>query len=157
MRNTVFFKKKDRLGELLVRNSKIQQDEMKSARAHMGTVPKGLGEILVSLGFVSENDLVEILVEQVALEVYDPESADEFLPIEISKLFHREHPFAILQRDKRNIMVVADPLDGDLLSAVELLFPGPFEVMISSSYCELSPLWRKADWEERTLLWLSGM
>ncbi len=128
IRNTVFFKKKELLGELLVRKGKIQQNQVERALAHMETVPQGLGEILISLGFISEDDLVETLAEQVGIEVYKPDPADEFLPIAVSRMFHREHLFAMLKRGEMYIMVVNDPLDGDVLSTAELLFPETFSV-----------------------------
>ncbi len=132
MRNTVFFKKKEKIGELMIRNGKVQQSEVDRALAHMETVPQGLGEILISLGFISEDDLVETLAEQVEIDVYEPDPLDEFLPIDISKMFHREHLFAMLQRGEKNVMVVNNPLDGDVLSTGELLFPDEFVVQIAT-------------------------
>jgi len=55
-----------------------------------------------------------------------------FLPIEISKLFHREHPFAMITRAGNMIMVVNNPLDGDVLSTAELLFLDQFEVQVAT-------------------------
>ena len=132
MLNTVFFKKKERIGELLIRKGKITKGEMERALAHMATVNQGLGEILVSLGFISELDLVETLAEQVNVEVYRPDPIDEFQPLDISKLFHRDHPFAMLKRAGKLIMVVNNPLDGDVLSTAELLFVEHFEVQVAT-------------------------
>ncbi len=132
MLNTVFFKKKEKIGELLIKKGKISKGEMERALAHMETVAQGLGEILVSLGFISELDLVETLAEQVEVEVYKADPIDEFLPLEISKLFHREHPFAMLKRGEALIMVVNNPLDGDVLSTAELLFLERFEVQVAT-------------------------
>ena len=132
MLNTVFFKKKEKIGELLIRKGKITKSEMERALAHMETADQGLGEILISLGFISELDLVETLAEQVAVEVYKPDPIDVFLPIEISKLFHREHPFAMITRAGQMIMVVNNPLDGDVLSTAELLFLDQFEVQVAT-------------------------
>lgn len=132
MRNTVFFKKKEKLGELLVRKGKIQESEMERALAHKETVPQGLGDILISLGFINEEDLAESLAEQVEVSVYVPDPADEYLPVDISRLFHREHLFAMVKRADKNIMVVSDPLDGDVLSTGELLYAGDFEVQVAT-------------------------
>ena len=131
MKNTVFFKKKEKLGEILVRKGKIKQSELDRALAHMETVPQGLGEILVSLGFISETDLLETLAEQVGVEIYQEDPVDEFLPLAISSLFHRAHPFAMVKRGERLILVVNDPLDGDVLAAAELLFPDDFEIQVA--------------------------
>ncbi len=132
MRNTVFFKKNDKIGQLLIAKGKIQESEVERALAHMETVPQGFGEILISLGFISEEDLVETLAEQVGVEVYEQDPADEFLPIDISNLFHREHRFAMLNRGERLIMVSNNPFDGDILSTAELLFVEEFEVQIAT-------------------------
>jgi general secretion pathway protein E len=132
MLNSVFFKKKEKIGELLIRKGKITKSEMERALAHMETADQGLGEILISLGFISELDLVETLAEQVAVEVYKPDPIDVFLPIEVSKLFHREHPFAMITRGSTMIMVVNNPLDGDVLSTAELLFLDQFEVQVAT-------------------------
>ncbi len=132
MQQSVFFKKKEKIGQILVRKGKIQEAEMERALLHMQQVPQGLGEILISLGFISEDDLVETLAEQMDIEVYLPNPTDEFLPITISHLFHRDHPFAMLQRDGGNILITNDPMDGDSLSTAELLFPETFEIQVAS-------------------------
>jgi len=132
MRNTVFFKKNEKIGELLVRKGKIQESEMERALAHKETVPQGLGEILISLGFISEDDLVESLAEQVGISVFSPDPADEFLPVDVSRFFHREHLFAVVRRDERMILVVNDPFDGDVLSTTELLFAEDFAVQVAT-------------------------
>ncbi|MDD5758545.1 MAG: ATPase, T2SS/T4P/T4SS family [Desulfobulbaceae bacterium] len=132
MLNTVFFKKKEKIGELLIRKGKISKGEMERALAHMETADQGLGEILISLGFISELDLVETLAEQVGVEVYKPDPIDVFVPIEVSKLFHREHPFAMITRGSTMIMLVNNPLDGDVLSTAELLFLDHFEVQVAT-------------------------
>jgi general secretion pathway protein E len=131
MLNTVFFKTKDTIGELLVRKGKITKGEMERAMAHMESVSQGLGEILISLGFISEMDLMETLAEQLGVEIYKPDPSDEFLPLEVSRPFHREHPFAVLKRGEKLIMVVNNPLDGDVLSTAELLFLERLEVQVA--------------------------
>ncbi len=132
MINSVFFKKKGRIGELLVHKGKITKGELDRALAHMETVSQGLGEILISLGFISEQDLVETLAEQVGIDIYRPDPIDEFLPIELSKIFHLEHPFAMIRRAGKLLLVANNPLDGDILSSAELLFRDDFEVQITT-------------------------
>lgn len=55
---TVFSSKKEKIGELLVRRGKLQPNQLERALTHLESVPQGLGEILVSLGFISEEDLI---------------------------------------------------------------------------------------------------
>ena len=132
MRNTVLFEKEEKLGELLIKNGKLQPGQLDRALSHLSSVPQGLGEILVSLGFVSEEDLLAALAEQLHFSIYAPDPDDEFLPLEVSQLFHREHPFALIRREDHNILVVNDPQDGDVLSAAEIMISEPFEIQLTT-------------------------
>lgn len=128
---TVFYTKKEKLGDLLVRKGKLHQNQLERALTHLESVPQGLGEILVSLGFISEDDLLAALSEQLDLPIYQPEEDDSFLSLDISKIFHREHPFALIRRGDKNILVCHDPLDGDILSTAEIALAEPFEVQVA--------------------------
>ncbi|MEA3548139.1 MAG: ATPase, T2SS/T4P/T4SS family [Thermodesulfobacteriota bacterium] len=128
---SVFFEKKEKIGELLVRQGKLQPNQLERALSHLETVPQSLGEILMSLGFISEEDLLAGLAEQFSFDIYSPESDDEFLSLDISSLFHREHHFALIRRGDKNILILNDTKDGDIFSAVEILLPEPFEVQLT--------------------------
>jgi general secretion pathway protein E len=129
--NSVVFKKKEKIGELLVRTGKLQPGQLERALTHLETVPQGLGEILISLGFISEEDLLAGLAEQLCLDVYTPQpDNDEFLTLDISPIFHREHPFALIRRNEQIILLLNNVKDGDIFSAVELLFPEPVIVQL---------------------------
>ncbi len=131
MPHSVFFTKKEMIGNLLIQKGKLQQNQLERALSHQATVPHRIGDILISLGFISEEDLLAALAEELSLTVYTPEDEDQFLPIEISQLFHREHPFALIKNSSdQNILVVSDPLDGDILSAADMLSPEPFIVQL---------------------------
>ncbi len=128
---TVFFNKKEKLGDLLVRQGKLQPSQLERALTHLQSVPQGLGDILVSLGFVSEEDILHALSEQYSLPIYTPSDGDIFLDLNISKMFHREHPFALIKRGELNILVTHDPMDGDILSTAEIEFSGPFVMQLA--------------------------
>ena len=105
MHDVVVFGTKHRTGELLVKAGKIQQGQLDRALSHQGTVPHRLGDILLTLGFLNEEDLLEVLSGQLGLAIYKEETDDEFLPLNISKLFHREHPFVLVKRaDGKHIL-----------------------------------------------------
>ncbi|MFZ5765951.1 MAG: GspE/PulE family protein [Thermodesulfobacteriota bacterium] len=127
---TVFFAKKEKLGDLLVNKGKLQPNQLERALTHLQSVPQGLGDILVSLGFISEEDLLAALAEQLSLPIYTPQEDDIFLPLAITKIFHREHPFALISRQERIILLCHDPMDGDILSAAAAETTDPFEVQI---------------------------
>ena len=128
---SVFFEKKEKIGELLIRMGKLQPNQLERALSHLETVPQSLGEILMSLGFISEEDLLAGLAEQFSFAIYSPEPDDEFLSLDISPLFHREHAFALIRRDDKNILIINDTKDGDIFSAVEILLSEPFEVQLT--------------------------
>ncbi|MFZ5760639.1 MAG: GspE/PulE family protein [Thermodesulfobacteriota bacterium] len=127
---TVFFAKKEKLGDLLVNKGKLQPNQLERALTHLQSVPQGLGDILVSLGFISEEDLLAALAEQLSLSIYTPQEDDIFLPLAITKIFHREHPFALISRQERIVLLCYDPMDGDILSAAAAETTDPFEVQI---------------------------
>ncbi|MBU4262020.1 MAG: Flp pilus assembly complex ATPase component TadA [Proteobacteria bacterium] len=127
---TVFFSKKEKIGELLVRQRKLQPNQLERALTHLESVPQGLGEILVSLGFISEDDLLAGLAEQLCLSIYAPQEEDTFLPLNIAKIFLRDHPFAMIRRGEKNILICHDPLDGDILSTAETQLNEPFEIQL---------------------------
>jgi len=132
MDHSVFFKKKEKIGTILLQQGKLRQNQLDRALSHLATVPQRLGEILISLGFISEDDLINALAEQLSLAVYAAAPEDDFVPFDISRLFLREHPFAIVKRGEDQFILLADdPLDGDILSAAELLSPSPFEIQIT--------------------------
>ncbi|MCB2181676.1 MAG: Flp pilus assembly complex ATPase component TadA [Desulfobulbaceae bacterium] len=128
---TVFFHKKEKIGDLLVRQGKLQPNQLERALTHLESVPQGLGEILISLGFVSEEDILSALSEQYSLPIFTPHEDDSYLPLEISKIFHRTHPFVLVRRGEKNILVTHNPLDGDILSSVEIQTSEPFELQIA--------------------------
>ncbi len=75
---------------------------------------------------------MESLPSQLGLEVYHPQADDDFLPIKISKLFHREHPFVLVKRaEDTYFLVVSDPLDGDIVSAAGIIVTHPFELQLT--------------------------
>jgi general secretion pathway protein E len=132
MTQTVLFSKNDEIGSILINNGKLQQSQLERALAHLATVPQSLGEILVSLGFISEEDLVTTLSQQLSLPLYVPSEEDEFIPFEISKPFHRDHPFVLIRKGEEYKLVVSDPLDSETLSAAEALLPHPFSVTLAT-------------------------
>ena len=132
MSEVIYFGKKARTGELLVQAGKLHPNQLERALTHQTTVPHRLGDILITLGFVSEEDLMEVLAKQLSVEVFKPSVDDEFVEVDVSQLFHREHPFALVRRgDDDHILVVSDPLDSDILSAAEVMNFPPFDLQLT--------------------------
>ncbi|MBU0485213.1 MAG: Flp pilus assembly complex ATPase component TadA [Proteobacteria bacterium] len=132
MNQLVYFGKEERIGEMLVNNGKIEQNQLDRALSHQATVHSRIGEILITLGFVGEDDLMEILAEQLSIEIYTPKKGDEFIPLVISKPFLRQHPMAAIKRDGQQILLISNPLDGEVIAAAEVLISNPFDIQIVS-------------------------
>jgi len=134
MSRPVIFRKGKKIGELLVQSGKLQANQLERGLSHQASVPHRIGEILTSLGFVSDDDVSQALAAQLGLAIYEPKEEDEYLPLDLAKLFHREHLFALTRRgdDQQDILICADPLDRDILSAAELLLDKPFELQIAT-------------------------
>ena len=130
MNELVYLGERPRLGEVLVGGGKLEQKQLDRALSHQDSVSSRIGEILVTLGYVSEDDLTTALAWHLGMEVYLPDPADEFVPLEVSPLFHRLHPFALVRRGEREklLLLVCDPLDGDLLAAVPALVAGDYDL-----------------------------
>ncbi|MBU0674226.1 MAG: Flp pilus assembly complex ATPase component TadA [Proteobacteria bacterium] len=120
-----------KLGQMLVSHGKLEQAQLERALSHQGTVVNRIGEILVTLGFVSEEDLIEVLGEQLFIPLYEAEPSDEVMPVELATMFHREHPFALLKRgEDRTILLLSNPLDGDLFDAMDAICGCDYEVQL---------------------------
>ena len=130
MNELVYFGERPRLGEILVGGGKLEQKQLDRALSHQDSVSTRIGEILVTLGYISEDDLTAALAEHLQMAVYVPDPGDEFVKVEVSPAFHHAHPFALIQRGEQGkvILLVGDPLDGDLLAALPALFPGAYEI-----------------------------
>ncbi len=63
--------KKLMIGEMLVASGKISQEDLDYALAQQKRTKKRLGEILVEEGFVTEDDVVEVVRRQIEEEIYD--------------------------------------------------------------------------------------
>ncbi|MEW6219831.1 MAG: ATPase, T2SS/T4P/T4SS family [Thermodesulfobacteriota bacterium] len=126
----VIYPNTEKLGAILIRHGKLQENQLERALAHQASVPRRLGEILISLGFISEDDLLAALAEQLHLPVYEAGPEDAFLPLPVSQLFLREHPFALFRRGEETILVLSDPLDSDVISAAEVLARQPFTLQL---------------------------
>ncbi|MBU0482377.1 MAG: Flp pilus assembly complex ATPase component TadA [Proteobacteria bacterium] len=133
MNNMVYYGEYKRVGEMLVNYGKLEQVQLDRALSHQANVSSRIGEILITLGFVSEEDLVEVLGEQLSLSMYEPDPEDVFLPVDISELFHREHPFAMISRGEegQTILLVSNPLDGDLFAAMGVLTTRDYVVQLT--------------------------
>ena len=140
---SIFLDKKDKLGQMLVHYGKISDEQLDRALAHLESVKQPLGEILVTLGFVSEEDVMQVLGLQMGLRLYQEQEHDKFLPINLPKTFHRQHPFALVHRDEHNILVTHDPDDSEILNTAEIMLNSTFEMQTDDGFVALPSLFNE--------------
>ena len=112
-----------RLGEILVAKSQLAPDELDKALAVQSVSREKLGKTLSDLGFVAARDVLAALSEQLEIPIV---AAGDFPPVSpevegLSPRFMRRFKFLPLAvEDSTVTLAMADPLDGETISAVEL-------------------------------------
>src|SRR5436190_5971503 len=72
MGNSMTTKRKPKqLGQILMEQGLISQDQLDRALEEHRNTPKSLGRVLIDMGLIREPDLVRALFEQVGLEFVD--------------------------------------------------------------------------------------
>jgi type IV pilus assembly protein PilB len=105
-------KKTKQLGQILVEDGLITEDQLAHALAEQERIPKSLGRILIDLGLIKEVDLVRSLAHQVGLEFIDladypvDPSATVLVPETVSRRY-RALPVGI--EDGKLIVAMSDP------------------------------------------------
>jgi type IV pilus assembly protein PilB len=105
-------KKTKQLGQILVEDGLITEDQLAHALAEQERIPKSLGRILIDLGLIKEVDLVRSLAHQVGLQFIDlsdypvDPSATVLVPETVSRRY-RALPVGI--EDGKLIVAMSDP------------------------------------------------
>src|SRR5919197_2014672 len=105
-------KKKKHLGQILVEEGLITDEQLELALKEQERVPKSLGRILIDLRLIREDDLVRALALQVGLEFVDLSEAPPdpgvvtLIPESVAKRY-RALPFA--ERDGKLLVAMSDP------------------------------------------------
>ncbi len=108
---------KIRLGDCLMQKGMITEEQLQQALATQKENGTKLGETIVDLGFISENEMIDILTEQLGIEYVDLRKMK--IPEEIGKLlnesFLRKNCLIPIGYDQLlpNVLRVAmaDPMD----------------------------------------------
>ncbi len=107
-------RKKVRLGELLVRDGLITEDQLKTALAEQKRRGRRLGNTLIELGYASEDEVLNSLARQLEIKrvdlgryEFDPEKV-KLLPETLARRFRA----IVLDDDGQSLLVgMADPTD----------------------------------------------
>ena len=114
---------KKRLGELLVENKLLTEEQIKQALAEQKKAGLKLGQYITRKGLLNENQIVDMLSRQLKIEKYHPDKYS--IDIDLSRLI----PFDTAQklqvaplRKKGRLLTVAmtDPLDISALDTIEI-------------------------------------
>jgi len=106
--------KKIHIGKLLLNNNLITQAQLDTAIARQESSGDRLGQVLVNMGLIKENQILELLAEQLKIPLvdiknyaFDPEVVS-LLP----EIYARRFRAIVLNKDKQGILVgMADPQD----------------------------------------------
>jgi general secretion pathway protein E/type IV pilus assembly protein PilB len=130
--------KKIRLGDLLIQNGKITNEDLKKALdlQRISNSHKKMGEILIEEGFISEDDVINIIAKQLNIKVI------QFENVELNFLLLRKVPVGVLEKygalpiqetPKDVIVAFIDPMDIDARNAIQRYFKKPIKSAIASS------------------------
>ncbi|KAB2841965.1 MAG: type II secretion system protein GspE, partial [Burkholderiales bacterium] len=113
------------LGEILQARGKLDAAGLERAlRLQEGSDRQRLGQLLITLGLVSERDVMEALAEQLALPLLEAKSFPE-LPILEERVSHRflkeARVLPVREDESEVVLAMADPLDHYAIDAFRLV------------------------------------
>ena len=125
----------EKLGEILVRNGAISDDQLKKALDFQQQESGLLGEILVKLGYVNEREIVQALTAQygfayLPLENYEfNEKGAEMLPENVAR------QYSVVPVDVIGdllTIVMSNPLNEKAIEDIEMITKKKVQVFIST-------------------------
>lgn len=125
--------KRVRLGELLIQNNVITQQQLDAAIDEQQRTGVKIGQALVILGYASEKKILELLSSQLGLPIINLKDSD--LDFELAKQLpeayaRRFRALVIEQRDGGLLVGMADPLDINATDEIARLLQQPIEMAI---------------------------
>src|SRR5438093_9647633 len=105
-------RKPKQLGQILLEQGHITDEQLENALAEHKSTARSLGRTLIDLGYIKERDLVAALAEQVGLEFVDLSEyqidplAASLLPEQLAK---RYRALPIGERDGKLLVAMSDP------------------------------------------------
>ncbi len=126
-----------RIGDILVHNGVISQDDLVRALDDQKTSNEKIGAILIKLGFINEDELIDAYSQQMGKKPIDIEEilkANLEVTALLSEDFAKEKNIVALNKSENSIIVVmSDPEDISTLDAVKKLTNLNPEIFISGS------------------------
>ncbi|MEX0618757.1 MAG: GspE/PulE family protein [Pseudohongiellaceae bacterium] len=107
-------KQKIRIGDLLVQNGIITEDQLQTALERQKAIGHRLGQVLVDLGYVEEEQFLSFLAQQLQIPFIDLRryNFDMTLVHRLPEIYARRHRAVILSDQGGHLLVgMADPMD----------------------------------------------
>jgi general secretion pathway protein E/type IV pilus assembly protein PilB len=127
--------KKTMLGDLLIQENKISQNELQKAIDIQKASPenKKLGEILIEKGLVSEEVIMQLLSKQLNIPIEETITPNFILSRKVPAKILEKYKVLAIREDPKNIKVAfADPLDIEAQNTISRYFKKPIQIVISS-------------------------
>jgi len=126
---------KGRLGDRLIARGCLTDSQLDVALAEQKRAHRALGEILVSLSFCTQEDILELVAEDMGLPLLRRSDieVDPLIASTLDKAFVTDTlalPYALVDGSLRVLMVAPD--DPNSIAQVRARFPYPLEIAITS-------------------------
>jgi type IV pilus assembly protein PilB len=106
--------KKKKLGEILIEEGLITQEQLNNALTLQREQKKRIGKVLISLGYVNDYQIAETISKQLSIPIVDCSNyspSKELLSLVPKELAESKTIFPLEQKDKNLLIAMADPLD----------------------------------------------
>ncbi|MEW6068956.1 MAG: type II secretion system ATPase GspE [Nitrospirota bacterium] len=127
--------KRPRLGEIIFECGLLTKEKLDIALKEQQNNSKKIGETLVNLGFISNEDMLRAISRQLGIKYLTFSEFPRVIPhdISLSVKFMRQYKVVPLGKDNGVIKIaMADPLDTYALNALRLFFNSEIEIYLSS-------------------------
>ncbi len=128
-------KQRKHLGEILYRNKLVDKEGLVKALKKAKAENKRLGEALVSLGMLTEDQVMQALAQQFGMEYIDLDkvqisaSTMKLIPEE---LVRKHYVLPLGKEDGRLKIIISDPLDLDMLDLLRFRLNAELECCLAS-------------------------
>jgi type IV pilus assembly protein PilB len=129
-------KKTKQLGQILMEQGLISDEQLREALHVQERVPKSLGRILIDLHLIKETDLVRALAHQIGLEFVDlgaypiDPMATALIPESVA---HRYRALPIGDRDGRLLVAMSDPANVYALDDIRTITGREVEPLVATA------------------------
>ncbi len=130
-------KPKERIGELLVRFTDLQQDQLDEALQIQEVTGMLLGEILLQKDYIKPQDITKVICYQLEIPYLDEINVDEIdpdltqeIPINYAK---QKEVLPLLQTDDEFTIVLSDPFKSDIVGDLTEIFQKHISISVAES------------------------